>query len=81
MIEILGVEAGTTRGAKRVVRDREGRRVGTARERDDELYLDLATDAPAAVRGVLDDGAENGQVRLESRFVAETRDDEIRLRI
>lgn len=81
MIEILGLEAGSARGAETVVRDREGRHVGTAHERGDDVYLDLAADAPAPVRSVLDAGAEDVRVRLESRFVDETSDGEIRLRI
>jgi hypothetical protein len=84
MIEILAVSAGSTRGAERVVRDREGRRVGTARERGDDVYLDLAADAPRTVRRVLDTESADGgseRVPLEPRFVDETRDGEIRLRI
>jgi hypothetical protein len=49
---------------------------------DGDRYLDLAADAPAAVRRVLDTETDDSdRVRLESRFVDEVCDDEIRLRI
>lgn len=81
MIEILGVSAGSTGDAETVVRDREGRSVGTAVERGGEVYVELAADAPAAVQSVLNAGADDGDgdVRLESRFVDETRNGKIRL--
>lgn len=81
MIEILGVDSGGARATERVVRDRDGRRVGRAVSRDGDLYVELAPDAPAAVRSVLAGGDGASPVRLESRFVAEAGNGEIRLRL
>lgn len=79
MITLLDPAAVSRRDAERVVRDQSGQRVGTATERDGDLYLEFAADAPAHLRELLD-GDDAERVRLDPRFVAERTADEIRLR-
>lgn len=81
MIEILGIDSGSSRERERVVRDREDRVVGTAVEREGDIHVDLAADAPPTVRNVLDCEPGSGPVRLEPRFVAEKRDGELHLHV
>lgn len=80
MISVLDPESVARRDPRPVVSDDSGRRVGTATERDGDLLLELAPDAPAELRALLDVPDDAERVRLDPRFVAERTADEIRLR-